>query len=206
MVLPCARALTVELIPHCTSVVREGWVGSHDVRPLAELGMRQAKALVAAIGDDVDGVYSSPTARCRQTVGPLAASVGLPVNDLAELCEAGDFDEPAAGDEIPDLMVRALGGAWAAGRMLRAVATMTDAHPGGRVAAASHGDVVPVLLAALASAAGMPRPRHVGRGGWYTLQFASGDLAITSHEPVPLSDGVQSRSQRPVGNDGVGSP
>ena len=187
MTLPGAQPLTVELIPHCTSVGRDGWIGSHDVRPLAELGVRQAKALVAAIGGDVDGVYSSPTARCRQTVGPLAASVGLPVNDLPELYEAGDFGEPAAGiDEIPDLMVRALGGAWAAGRMLRAVEIMTGAHPGGRVVAASHGDVIPVLLAALASAAGMPRPRHVGRGGWYTLQFAVGDLAITAHDPVPL--------------------
>ena len=187
MVLPGAQALIVELIPHCTSVVRDGWTGSHDVRPLAALGMRQAEALVAAIGGSVDGIYSSPTARCRQTVGPLAASVGLPVNDLAELYEAWDFGEPAAGvDEIPDLMVRALGGAWAAGRMLRAVAIMTDAHPGGRVVAASHGDVVPVLVAALASAAGMSRPRHVGRGGWYTLQFAAGNVAITAHDLVPL--------------------
>ena len=71
MPLPGPQQLTVELIPHCTSVVRDGWIGSHDVRPLAELGTRQAQALVAAIGDNVDGVYSSPTARCRQTVGPF---------------------------------------------------------------------------------------------------------------------------------------
>jgi 8-oxo-dGTP diphosphatase len=203
--LPGARALTVELIPHCTSVVRDGWTGSHDVRPLAELGMRQAEALVAAIGGDVDGVYSSPTVRCRQTVGPLAASVGLPVTDLAELYEAGDFGEPAAGvDEIPDLMVRALGGAWAAGRMLRAVALLMDEHPGGRVVAASHGDTIPVLLAALASAAGMARSRHVGRGGWYTLRFAPGDLLITSHDPVPLDGSVPPRPRPSAGHDGAG--
>jgi 8-oxo-dGTP diphosphatase len=205
MTLPGAQALTVELIPHCTSVVRDGWIGRHDVRPLAERGMRQAQALVAAIGGNVDGIYSSPAARCRQTVGPLAAAVGLPVIDLVELYEAGDFGEPAAGvDEIPDLMVRALGGAWAAGRMLRAVALLMDAHPGGRVVAASHGDTIPVLLAALASASGMSRPRHVGRGGWYTLRFAAGDLAITSHDPVPLCGSVPSRPQGPVGNDDAG--
>jgi 8-oxo-dGTP diphosphatase len=187
MSLPGAQALTIELIPHCTSVGRDGWVGSHDVRPLAELGARQAEALVAAIGGNVDGIYSSPTARCRQTVGPLAAALGLPVNDLAELYEASDFAEPAAGvAEIPDLVAHALGGAWAAGRMLRALAIMMEAHPGGRVVAASHGDVVPVLLATLASASGLPRPRHVGRGGWYTLEFAADDVASTAHDPVPL--------------------
>jgi broad specificity phosphatase PhoE len=186
MALPAAQ-LTVELVTHCTSVTRDGWTGSHDVRPLAEFGMRQAAALVAAIGTDVDGIYSSPTARCRQTVGPLAAAAGLPVHDLAELYEAGDFGEPAAGtQQVPDLMVRALGGAWAAGRMLRAVAVMMDAHPRGRAVAASHGDVIPVLLAALSSAFAIPQPRHVGRGGWYTLQFAPRYLAITAHDPVSV--------------------
>lgn len=184
MALPAAR-LTVELVPHCTSVMRDGWTGDHDVRPLAELGLRQAAALADAIGTDVDGIYSSPTARCRQTVGPLAASAGLPVHDLAELYEAGDFGEPAAGATgAPDFIVRALGGAWAAGRMLRAVAVMMDAHPGGRTAAASHGDVIPVLLMALSSAFGIPQPRLLGRGGWYTLRFAPGDLDITAHDPV----------------------
>jgi 8-oxo-dGTP diphosphatase len=186
MALPAAR-LTVELVPHCTSVTRDGWTASHDVRPLAEPGLRQAAALVTAIGTNVDGIYSSPTVRCRQTVQPLAAAADLPVHDLAELYEAGDFGEPAAGtDEIPDLMVRALGGAWAAGRMLRAVTLMMDAHPHGRAVAASHGDTIPVLLAALGSAFGIPRPPHIGRGGWYTLQFAPGDLAIIPHEPVPV--------------------
>ncbi len=59
MIVPATR-LTIELVPHCTSVARDGWAGSHDVRPLAELGMRQAEALVAVIGTSVDGIYSSP--------------------------------------------------------------------------------------------------------------------------------------------------
>jgi broad specificity phosphatase PhoE len=183
-----AGRLTIELVPHCTSVARDGWTGSHDVRPLAQLGHQQAAALVTAIGTDLDGVYSSPTARCRQTVGPLAAAAGLPVHDLAELYEAGDFGEPAAlTDEVPDVIVRALGGAWAAGRMLRAVAMMMDVHQGGgRAAAASHGDVIPVLLAALSSSFAIPLPRWVGRGGWYTLRFGPGELAIEAHDPVSL--------------------
>jgi 8-oxo-dGTP diphosphatase len=180
-----AAQLTVELIPHCTAVPRDGWAGSHDVRPLAGLGKRQADALVAVIGSGVDGIYSSPAVRCRQTVAPIAAAAGLPVRDLPELYEANEFSEPAAGT-VPEVMVRALGGAWAAGRMLRAVTLMTDAHPGGRAAAASHGDVIPALLAALSSTFAIPRPRHVGRGGWHTLAFAGDDVAITAHDPVPL--------------------
>ena len=147
MALP-ANQLSLELVPHCTSVTRDGWTSDHDLRPLAELGRRQAAALVAAIGTEVDGIFSSPTVRCRQTVEPLAAALGLPVQDLAGLYEAADFGEPAAGTEgLSDLMVRAIGGAWAAGRMLGAVAVMMDACPGGRTVAASHGDVIPVLLA-----------------------------------------------------------
>ena len=184
MALP-AGWLTLELVPHCASVSRDGWTASHDVRPLAELGLRQASALASAIGTDVDAVYSSPTARCRQTVGPLAAAAGQPVRDLAELYEAGDFGEPAAGtDDVPDAVVRALGGAWAAGRMLRAIALMMDAHPRGRIAAASHGDVIPVVLSTLSSAFAIDRPPWVGRGGWYTLRFAPGELSVAAHQPV----------------------
>jgi 8-oxo-dGTP diphosphatase len=104
MALPSAR-LVVELVPHCTSVTRDGWAGSHDVRPLTELGLRQAAALAAAIGTGIDGIYSSPTTRCRQAVEPLAAAAGLPVHDLAELYEAGDFGQPAeGGDGVPELI------------------------------------------------------------------------------------------------------
>jgi broad specificity phosphatase PhoE len=181
MALPAAR-LTLELVPHCASVARDGWTESHDVRPLSELGLRQAAALADAIGTEADGIYSSPTMRCRQTVAPLALAAGLPVRDLAELYEAGDLGEPAAGTRaLPEIMAIAVGGAWAAGRMLRAVSVMMAAHPRGRVIAASHGDVIPVLLSTLSGAFAVTSPPWVGRGGWYTLRFAPGELAITPH-------------------------
>lgn len=181
MALPAAR-LTLELVPHCASVPRGGWAASHDVRPLTELGLRQAEALAEAIGADADGIYSSPAVRCRQTVAPLASAAGLPVHDLAELYEAGDLGEPAAGTPaLPQTMAWADGGAWAAGRMLRAVSVMMEAHPRGRVIAASHGDVIPLLLSTLSGAFAVARPPWVGRGGWYTLRFAPGELAVTPH-------------------------
>lgn len=69
--------------------------------------------------------------------------------------------------------------------MLRGVTLMMDAHPRGRAVAASHGDVILVLLVTLSSAFAISRPRHVDRGGWYTLHFAPGGLAATPHDPVP---------------------
>ena len=189
MLLPDA-GLTIELVPHCESVPRAGWTESHDVRPLAARGYLQAEALASALGagDALDAIYSSPARRCRQTVDPLAKHVGLPVDDMAALYEAGDFSEPAAATEgESDLMVTAIGGAWAAGRMLSAVRAMMTAHPGGRVVAASHGDVIPVVLAVLSTSYGIPRPAHTGRGGWYTLCFSPGALAVTSHAPVMLA-------------------
>jgi broad specificity phosphatase PhoE len=189
MALPASR-LTLELVPHCASVPRDGWAASHDIRPLTEQGLRQAAALADAIGLKADGIYSSPTVRCRQTVAPLAAAVGLPVHDLAELYEAGDFTEPAAQTQaMPEIMARAVGGAWAAGRMLRAVSLMTQAHPHGRVIAASHGDSIPILLSTLSAAFDLPLPPWIGRGGWYTLHFAPGNLTITPHTRPSTASG-----------------
>jgi broad specificity phosphatase PhoE len=137
---------------------------------------------VDAIGAEADGIYSSPTARCRQTLAPLASAAGLPVHDLAELYEAVDIAEQAAGTQgLPQIIALATGGAWAAGRMLRAVWVMMEAHPGGRVIAASHGDVIPILLATLSAAFAAADPPWVGRGGWYTLRFAPGELDISAH-------------------------
>jgi 8-oxo-dGTP diphosphatase len=110
------------------------------------------------------------------------------VHNLAELYEAGDFGEPAARtQDLPEIMARAVGGAWAAGRMLRAVSVMMEAHRRGRVIAASHGDVIPVLLSTLSGASAITCPPWVGRGGWYTLQFTPGELAIIPHPAVSLT-------------------
>ncbi len=135
---------TLELVPHCSSVPREGWDGAHRVRPLSERGHVQAHALVGALGADVDAIYSSPAVRCTQTVGPIAEAAGLVVTELPELYEAAGFWEPAEwthGIFAPVGM--AIGGGWSAGQVVRALALMARDHPGGRVVASSHGDVVP---------------------------------------------------------------
>jgi broad specificity phosphatase PhoE len=172
--------LTLELVPHCASVARDGWVGSHDDRPLSDEGREQAERLVAELGAGVDAIYSSPALRCRETVAPLARAAGQAVVTLDALAEADGFREPAAWvvDGVYTPMADVIGGAFAGGVMVGAVATFLDAHPGGRVVAASHGDVIPVLLALLSGTYAVSLPEPVARGGWYSLRFADGSLTI----------------------------
>ncbi|NYH92547.1 histidine phosphatase family protein [Actinopolymorpha rutila] len=183
--LPTLDGFTLELVPHCSSVPREGWSGEHRVRPLSEEGHAQARALVGALGIDVDAIYSSPALRCRQTVSPLADVVGLTVIELAELDEAAGFGEPSEWiDGIFAPVGMAIGGAWSAGRAVRALALMARSHPGGRVVASSHGDVIPVFLSLVAGMYARPLPAVVDRGGWYRLRFATGTVTLTGHDEV----------------------
>jgi broad specificity phosphatase PhoE len=187
-VLVVSADLVVELVPHCSAVAREGWVGDHDGRPLTALGHRQAAALAVALAADgdlrmgIDAVYSSPALRCRQSVAPVAAAAGLDVGRCAELHETREFQDPP--EWVSGLLAPIgppVGGAWAAGRAVRALAGFAAEHPGGRVVASSHGDVIPVLLSFLAAAFAQPLPRLGGRGGWYRLRLADGALTVTGH-------------------------
>jgi 8-oxo-dGTP diphosphatase len=73
-------ALTIELVTHMDAGDRRLWTGDQDVRPLSELGRGQAARVAEALAvGPIDGLYSSPALRCRQTLQPLAARFGLPV-------------------------------------------------------------------------------------------------------------------------------
>jgi broad specificity phosphatase PhoE len=183
-VLTALDGFTLELVPHCASVSPDGWVGDHLIRPLTELGHRQAQSLVTALGTDVDAIYSSPALRCLQTVQPLANVTGLPVAGLAELLDTEQFAEPREWTEGKYKHIgEAVGGGWAAGRGLRALLAMVRQHPDGRVVAASHGDIIPAFVAMLCAAHAVPLPRVAARGGWYTIRFESGSAAITMNGP-----------------------
>lgn len=180
------NGFTLELVPHCASISREGWVGDHDSRPLSPDGHRQAGALVEALGGSVDAIYSSPALRCAQTVEPLARATGLSIVELPELRETEGFAGPAVwtGVIYADI-AQAIGGAWAAGRGLSAVTRMSQA--GGRVVACSHGDLIPAMIAMFCAAYDTPLPRVPDRGGWYTVQFDGSRFAVTTKGPEYLA-------------------
>jgi 8-oxo-(d)GTP phosphatase len=80
--------VTVFLVRHGSAGNRSEWEGDDRLRPLDERGRRQARGLVALLGDrGVEHVLTSPYIRCRETVEPLADALGLPVKERDELAE-----------------------------------------------------------------------------------------------------------------------
>jgi 8-oxo-dGTP pyrophosphatase MutT (NUDIX family)/phosphohistidine phosphatase SixA len=76
------------VIRHATAGSSEEWVGDDARRPLDERGRRQATALVEQLAPfELERILSSPHDRCRQTVEPLAAALGLEVELTDELAE-----------------------------------------------------------------------------------------------------------------------
>jgi 8-oxo-(d)GTP phosphatase len=76
------------LVRHAAAGKRKAWQGDDRLRPLDERGIRQAEGLVAALAPyGVERLYSSPYVRCRQTLEPLAAELGLPIEARDGLTE-----------------------------------------------------------------------------------------------------------------------
>lgn len=81
------------LVRHASAGRRGRWSGDDRLRPLDERGRKQAHGLVAALLPfGIDRVCSSPYVRCVQTVGPLAAALGVGVEEREELAEGASRD------------------------------------------------------------------------------------------------------------------
>ncbi|MGD9999467.1 MAG: histidine phosphatase family protein [Ilumatobacteraceae bacterium] len=114
--------MSVYLIRHAKAGSRSSWDGDDRLRPLSKSGRRQAEAIADRLGArTVPALHSSPYIRCRQTLEPLAARLGLEIADEPRLAEASRFEE------VLDLL-----------------ASVAD-----ETALCSHGDVIPETIAAL---------------------------------------------------------
>ena len=116
---------TLYLIRHADAGSRSAWSGDDDLRPLSKKGRRQANGIADRLADaGLTRLVSSPSTRCVETLEPLGAALGLPVETDARLREGSDG--PAA------------------------LALAGELQALGDVAAlCSHGDVIPDLLSEL---------------------------------------------------------
>ena len=114
--------MSIFLVRHASAGDRSRWHLNDQQRPLDERGREQAQRLVDFLADaTVRGVWSSPTTRCAQTVGPLAAAHSLDVQIRAELYEG------AGSGQLLELILE-------------------EAAAPGDLVLCSHGDVIPGVL------------------------------------------------------------
>jgi phosphohistidine phosphatase SixA len=82
------------LIRHAHAGNKRTWEGPDALRPLSERGLRESSGLTALLArHPIDRIRSSPTARCLETVRPLAAALGLKVTEDAGLAVGASVDE-----------------------------------------------------------------------------------------------------------------
>lgn len=81
---------TSYLVRHAKAGSRERWTAPDRERPLSQAGTVQAAALVAVLGSGIRAIRSSPYIRCVQTVAPLAAALGMRVENDPRLAEGAN--------------------------------------------------------------------------------------------------------------------
>ena len=137
--------MSLLLVRHAVALRRSDWTKPDQLRPLTPRGYEQADRLPDLLADHtVERILSSPSVRCVETVQPLAARLGLPVEELPQLAE---------------------GAGAAAAELLRSL--------DGTVVACSHGDVLPALLRLLAPEVASP-DGHVECEKGSTWELAGG--------------------------------
>lgn len=147
----------IHLVRHARAGSRTDWLGPDHERPLSGRGQLQATRLADRLADaGATLVYSSPYARCIQTVAPLASLLGVDIEVSSELAEGA--------------------GAEGAARLI-------GSAPGGAVLC-SHGDVLLDVIGHLAAhgaplVMGMP----FEKGAILTLRRDGGRIVHASYDP-----------------------
>lgn len=157
--LPPVTAVTA-LVRHAHAGKRTEFDGNDALRPIDANGRAEAETLGLVVSLIAPHrLLAATPLRCRQTLEPLAARLGLPI--VAESA----FAEPATVDEVP-------------ARAKLAAARLTELRDGPRVAVCSQGKVIPALLATLAGTAD-PEPYKTPKGTGWILTW-SGDRLLGS--------------------------
>ena len=152
----------VLLIRHAVAGDRDGWERDDALRPLSDVGRRQARRLVGLFADrPIAHLLSSPFVRCVQTLEPLAAERGLSIETSEDLAEGRPWE-----------LVEKL-----------ALELATDG-PG---ALCVHGDVVEALIEDLRERDIGPWVTAGGyaKGSTWILGVRDGSIVSARHVPAP---------------------
>lgn len=171
-------ARTLLLVRHAKAGNRSGWSGPDDQRPLSTAGREQATALRLLLPLFApDDVHAADLVRCVDTVHGLADDIGVPVALEPVLNEANYERDPAAS-----------------ARRLTAIA-----RAGGTPVVCTQGGVIPGVLGAIASRAGLELGRiRSKKGSVWVLTFgatkplrllAAHYLPTALPHPLPVSAG-----------------
>jgi phosphohistidine phosphatase SixA len=148
------------LIRHAKAESRASWWHEDVLRPLSSDGHGEAMGLVERLdGVPIARVISSPALRCRQTVEPLAAGLGLAVEIEPRLGEGSSMSEAMA-------LIGSLGN-----------------RP---VVLCSHGDLIPGLVEKLAPGAlELEGGNRVPKGSTWVFQGTLGETLRAAYLPPP---------------------
>ena len=170
---------TIDLVRHAHAV----WTPD-EARPLSPAGRQAADTLADVLGSaPIAAIYSSPSQRAVETVAPLAARLGLPIERVADLRER---DLPAVPVVDFEGLVRDLWShpddapAWgesnaaARARGLAAVHGLLARHEGQHLVAATHGNLLVLVLNGLDPAYGFDFWRGLSFPDVYRVSFDEG--------------------------------
>jgi len=150
----------VYLVRHARATSRDGWTRPDKLRPLSELGERQAALLVRSLrAARLDRLVSSPAIRCVETFRPFARAAGRRIQSDRALAEGSS-----------------------AGRALKLMGRL---H--GRSALCSHGDVIEGILERLrADGIHLPGGLRLPKASIWILELdAQGAVTGARYRPPP---------------------
>ena len=157
------EVVTVTLVRHATAERRGAWEGPDDSRPLTESGRRRAERLaVPLVERSPAALVSSPSARCVQSLEPLSARTGLPIQEHEALEEGADVDR--------------------ARELVLAGAVV------GPAVLCTHGDVQQGVIESLAaSRVPLTGPLEYEQGSIWDVDVRAGDPVAARYHPPPGS-------------------
>jgi 8-oxo-(d)GTP phosphatase len=166
-----ADTQTVLVVRHGTAGSKSRFSGDDAKRPLDKRGRAQAEALVGQLmAFGATDVYAADRVRCHQTVEPLAAELGVPIENEPTLTEEAYAKNPKRGRN----------------RMLRIAAE------GGTPAICTQGKVIPDLIAWWCERDGIrPDGSRNHKGSTWVLSLSDGRLVAADHIGGALAANVR---------------